>query len=54
MDFPAQGVSVRCLNQHGTGWQLIAEEVTDDDGRVAGLSGDKPLLESASHELIRR
>ena len=49
--FPAQGVSVHCHKSTETGWQLISEEVTDDDGRVTGLSGDEPLLEGAVYRL---
>ncbi len=35
---PARGVSVQLEHQAGDGsWQLVGQDVTDDDGRAAGL-----------------
>lgn len=40
---PAAGVPLQLARQADNGWELLAEGVTDDDGRVANLLGAEAL-----------
>lgn len=47
---PAAGVGVRCERRDGGSWTLLAEAVTDADGRVATLLSREDL--SAGHHRL--
>jgi 5-hydroxyisourate hydrolase len=37
---PAVGVPVRLERSQGDAWTVVAERITNDDGRIADLAGD--------------
>ncbi len=48
---PAAGITVVLYQQHATGWGELGREVTNTDGRVAGLTGQPPLPEGRVFKL---
>lgn len=46
---PAPGIAVQLLAQDGDGWQLVAEAVTDADGRAKQLGPER--LSSGAYRL---
>ncbi len=48
---PAQSVTVRLTHLQGSSWQLVAEAVTDADGRVAALVTAAEAMPAGTYRL---
>lgn len=51
---PAHGVRIRWERLHGGAWELVAEAVTDRDGRVTdwGETDGRPVTTEGRHRLV--
>lgn len=49
---PAPNVRVVCEHATGTQWRMLAEGITDSDGRVKGLEGGGTLITDQRYRLI--
>jgi 5-hydroxyisourate hydrolase len=49
--FPARGVPVTLERQRSTGWEVVGQGVTDDDGRLRDLLDSKAILQTGVYRL---
>jgi hydroxyisourate hydrolase len=49
---PAVGLTLRLMSMQNGNWQLLAEGVTNSDGRIAQLLPSGHILPSASYKMV--
>ena len=48
---PARGVPVMLERQKTTGWEIVGNGATDEDGRLRDLLGSKAILQTGNYRL---
>lgn len=49
---PAEGIQITLFEQTEKGWQKIAEGITNDDGRIAGLLKADHILKLGAYKIV--